>query len=63
MRKAHLILAMAAAMGGLPVSKEPDRRQREESRMKLNDEELAHLETLSGKEKKQYVKFLREKYR
>lgn len=61
-------LTLAAALGLLAgmnslLPREPDRRQRESNRMPLTLDELAVLAELSGKEKKQYVKKLREKYK
>lgn len=42
--------------------RDADRSERKENRMALTDEEKEKLATLCGREKKQYVKFLREKY-
>jgi len=55
-------LGLLAGMGALPIAKDPDRSQRDSNRMKLTPDEEAHLATLKGKDKKIYVKKLREKY-
>lgn len=51
-------LGKNAGLGGL-VPNEPDHSERDSKRMDLTTAERAKLESLTGKEKKRYVKELR----
>ncbi len=62
--KAALLLGMMAALGGISIlDKKSDHSQRESNRSPFTPEEVARLATLSGKEKKSYVKQLKAKYK
>lgn len=52
----------ALALMGLFGGKFPDKKRKEDTKPKFTSGELEKLESLSGKEKKDYVKFLKEKY-
>lgn len=64
MSKLALTLAMMAAALGAPMRPrhEPDHSVRDARRMDLTKQELETLASLSGKDKKNYVKELRKKY-
>lgn len=61
--KTATLLATLAALNALPTMAPPDHSQRESNRMKLTPEEVEQLATLSGREKKSYIKELRSKYK
>lgn len=55
-------LGLMAGMGALPLPKEPDRSVSDSNKMPLTEDEVNHLATLKGKDKKIYIKKLRQKY-
>lgn len=55
-------LGLMAGLNALPIPKDPDHSERDANRMPLTQDEIDYLATLKGKDKKTYVKKLREKY-
>jgi len=56
------MLGLMAGMNALPQVREPDRSVSKNNKMPLTPEESMHLSTLHGKNKKIYIKKLRQKY-
>jgi len=56
------MLGLMAGMNALPAPYKPDRSESNNNKMPLTPEESMHLSTLHGKDKKIYIKKLRQKY-
>lgn len=56
------LLGLFAGMSGDLKPRKSDHTERDSNRMPLTKDELKHLASLSGKDKKIYVRKLREKY-